>query len=62
MSVIGSIVGTRQALAEVFHRTRQAGPRSSPRPGRSPFVNECMDEVLCGQVKARIVFDLGWGR
>ncbi|MGW6519614.1 zinc-dependent alcohol dehydrogenase [Streptomyces sp. NPDC054962] len=58
-SVIGSIVGTRQDLAEVF-RLHAAGRTKviyETRPLAS--VNESIDEVLRGQVKARIVFDLG---
>jgi propanol-preferring alcohol dehydrogenase len=61
-SVIGSIVGTRQDLAEVSHlhaagRTKviyEARPLAS--------VNDCIGEVLRGEVKARIVFDLSAGR
>ncbi|MCX5336625.1 alcohol dehydrogenase AdhP [Streptomyces sp. NBC_00140] len=61
-SVIGSIVGTRQDLAEVFQlhaagRTRVIHER---RPLES--VNESIGEVLRGDIKARIVFDLGAGR
>ena len=62
MSVIGSIVGTRQALAEVFHLHAAGRTKVIPEARPLASVNECMDEVLCGQVKARIVFDLGWGR
>jgi propanol-preferring alcohol dehydrogenase len=47
ISVIGSIVGTRQDLAEVFRLHAS--------------VNESIGEVLRGQIKARIVFDLGEG-
>ncbi|MEW2399451.1 zinc-dependent alcohol dehydrogenase [Streptomyces sp. NPDC046862] len=58
-SVIGSIVGTRQDLAEVFqlHAAGRTKVVYETRPLAS--VNECVDEVLRGQVKARIVFDLG---
>lgn len=61
-SVIGSIVGTRQDLAEVFrlHAAGRTKVICETRPLAS--VNECVDEVSRGQVKARIVFDLGWGR
>ncbi|MFF7051672.1 zinc-dependent alcohol dehydrogenase [Streptomyces griseorubiginosus] len=61
-SVIGSIVGTRQDLAEVFqlHAAGRTRVVSETRPLAS--VNESIDEVLRGQVKARIVFDLGTGR
>ncbi|MGC9543505.1 zinc-dependent alcohol dehydrogenase [Streptomyces sp. UG1] len=58
-SVIGSIVGTRQDLAEVFqlHAAGHTKVICETRPLAS--VNESIDEVLRGQVKARIVFDLG---
>ncbi|MFC8513241.1 alcohol dehydrogenase AdhP [Streptomyces sp. NPDC057257] len=61
-SVIGSIVGTRQDLAEVFrlHAAGRTKVICETRPLAS--VNESIDEVLRGQVKARIVFDLGAGR
>jgi nucleotide-binding universal stress UspA family protein len=61
-SVIGSIVGTRQDLTEVFqlHAAGQTQVICETRPPAS--VNESIDEVLRGQVKARIVFDLDAGR
>jgi propanol-preferring alcohol dehydrogenase len=60
-SVIGSIVGTRQDLAEVFqlHAAGRTGVIHETRPLTS--VNDSIDDVLRGQVKARIVFDLGTG-
>ncbi|MCI4145752.1 MULTISPECIES: alcohol dehydrogenase AdhP [unclassified Streptomyces] len=56
-SVIGSIVGTRQDLAEVFqlHAEGRTTVIRETRPLTA--VNDCIDEVLSGQVKARIVFD-----
>jgi alcohol dehydrogenase, propanol-preferring len=61
-SVIGSIVGTRQDLAEVFqlHQAGRTRVIYEPRPLTS--VNESIEDVLQGHVKARIVFDLGAGR
>ncbi|KUN24851.1 alcohol dehydrogenase [Streptomyces antibioticus] len=61
-SVIGSIVGTRQDLAEVFdlHAAGRTRVISETRPLSS--VNESIEDVLRGQVKARIVFDLALGR
>ncbi|MFD7815461.1 zinc-dependent alcohol dehydrogenase [Streptomyces sp. NPDC059785] len=61
-SVLGSVVGTRQDLAEVF-RLHAAG-RTSVVYETRPLarVNESIDEVLRGEVRARIVFDLGAGR
>ncbi|ARP68620.1 zinc-dependent alcohol dehydrogenase [Streptomyces pluripotens] len=60
-SVIGSIVGTRQDLAEVFqlHAAGRTRVVHEIRPLRS--VNESISDVLRGQVRARIVFDLGMG-
>ncbi|MFF1407478.1 zinc-dependent alcohol dehydrogenase [Streptomyces sp. NPDC058294] len=61
-SVIGSIVGTRQDLAEVFqlHAAGRTQVICETRPLAA--VNESIDEVLRGEVRARIVFDLGTGR
>ncbi|WP_326651393.1 zinc-dependent alcohol dehydrogenase [Streptomyces sp. NBC_01750] len=61
-SVIGSIVGTRQDLAEVFqlHAAGRTKVICETRPLAA--VNESIDEVLRGEVRARIVFDLGTGR
>ncbi|WP_159765631.1 zinc-dependent alcohol dehydrogenase [Streptomyces sp. HM190] len=57
-SVIGSIVGTRQDLDEVF-RLHAAG-RTKVIYETRPLdaVNESIAEVLGGQVKARIVFEM----
>ena len=54
-SVIGSIVGTRADLATVFALHRQGRTRvvSETRPLEA--VNECIDEVLHGKTRARIV-------
>ena len=58
-SVIGSIVGTRQDLAEVFQLHAAGRTRVIHETRPLAAVNEAIDEVLRGQVKARIVFDLG---
>jgi propanol-preferring alcohol dehydrogenase len=58
ITVVGSIVGTRKDLREVFelhaagrtHVTREIRPLDS--------VNESMDDVLAGRVTARIVFEM----
>ncbi|MCW2874338.1 zinc-dependent alcohol dehydrogenase, partial [Actinacidiphila oryziradicis] len=57
-SVIGSIVGTRQDLDEVYqlHAAGRTRVIRETRPLES--VNESIEEVLRGQVKARIVFEL----
>lgn len=56
-SVIGSIVGTRQDLAEVFD-LHAAGRTRVIRESRPlSAVNESIDEVLHGRIQAWIVFD-----
>lgn len=58
ISIVGSIVGTRQDLREVF-AIHAAGKTKVVRETRSlDDVNTCFDEVLSGQVEARLVFDL----
>lgn len=57
-SVIGSIVGTRQDLAEVFQFHAEGRTRVLRETRPLTAVNDCIDEVLDGRVKARIVFDL----
>jgi propanol-preferring alcohol dehydrogenase len=58
ITVLGSIVGTRADLAEVF-RLHALGHTRVVRETRSlDEVNECFEEVEKGQVKARLVFDL----
>ena len=57
ITVKGSIVGTRNDLAEVFH-LHAAGRTRVVATGRSlADVNACMDEVLSSQVPARLVFE-----
>jgi len=58
ITVIGSIVGTRKDLAEVFAIHAQGRTRVIRETRRLDEVNECFEEVEKGQVKARIVFDL----
>ena len=62
VSVIGSIVGTRQDLDEVFrlHAAGRTRVISVSRPLAS--VNESFEDVLHGQVDARIVFEFPGGR
>jgi propanol-preferring alcohol dehydrogenase len=57
ISIIGSIVGTRQDLAEVFalhaqHKTRVIGESR-----RIEEVNGAIDQVLSGKIPARLVFE-----
>ncbi|TIC82750.1 alcohol dehydrogenase AdhP [Nocardioides sp. GY 10127] len=57
ISVIGSIVGTREDLAEVF-RLHAAGRTEVVAEGRKlDDVNAAIDEVLSGATTARIVFE-----
>ncbi|MDO9591397.1 MAG: zinc-binding dehydrogenase, partial [Microcella sp.] len=57
ISIIGSIVGTRQDLAEVF-ALHAAGHTRIIAEGRSlDQVNDAMAEVLSGKVLARLVFE-----
>ncbi|MGO4535907.1 zinc-dependent alcohol dehydrogenase [Leifsonia sp. 2MCAF36] len=56
ISIIGSIVGTRQDLAEVFtlHAAGRTRVIAAPRDIRD--VNQSVAEVLAGEVPARLVF------
>ncbi|MEV7184635.1 alcohol dehydrogenase AdhP [Kitasatospora sp. NPDC093102] len=56
--VIGSIVGTREDLAEVFRLHALGRTRVIRETRRLEDVNACFDEVLSGKVSARLVFDL----
>lgn len=57
ISVLGSIVGTRKDIAEVF-ALHAAGRTTVHAVGRKlEEVNECFAEVLAGRVTARLVFE-----
>lgn len=58
ISVIGSLVGTRNDLAECFALHAQGRTRVVAETRRLEDVNECFEEVLAGRVPARLVFDL----
>ncbi len=58
ISVIGSLVGTRNDLADCFALHAQGHTRVITETRRLEDVNECFEEVLAGQVPARLVFDL----
>lgn len=60
-SVRGSIVGTRADLSEVFELHRLGRTRVIYETRRLEDVNACFDEVLSGQVPARLVFDMQAG-
>jgi len=58
LTIMGSIVGTRTDLAEVFD-LHAAGRTEVVAQGRAlDDVNGCIDEVLSGKVPARLVFEL----
>ena len=57
ISVIGSIVGTRQDLAEVFALHVAGRTRIIAGSRRLEDVNTCFEEVLTGSVPARLVFE-----
>jgi len=58
ITVLGSIVGTRADLAEVFRLHAQGLTRVVRETRKLEQVNDCFEEVEKGQVKARLVFDL----
>lgn len=58
ITVLGSIVGTRKDLAEVYAIHAQGRTRVIRETRRLEEVNHCFEEVEKGNVKARIVFDL----
>ena len=58
ISVIGSIVGTRRDLAEVFELHAAGRTRVVYETRSLDDVNDAMDELLRGDVSARLVFDL----
>lgn len=57
ISVIGSLVGTRNDLRECFDLHAQGRTRVVAQSRRLEDVNACFDEVLSGQVPARLVFE-----
>jgi propanol-preferring alcohol dehydrogenase len=56
-SVIGSIVGTRQDLAEVFALHAAGRTKVIAAARKLDDVNACFDDVLAGRVPARLVFE-----
>jgi len=58
ITVIGSIVGTRKDLAEVYAIHAQGRTRVIRETRQRADVNECFEDVEKGNIKARIVFDL----
>jgi propanol-preferring alcohol dehydrogenase len=58
ITIIGSIVGTRADLAEVFQLHARGLTRVVRETRRLEEVNECFEQVEKGQAQARLVFDL----
>jgi propanol-preferring alcohol dehydrogenase len=58
ISVIGSLVGTRNDLAECFDMHAQGRTRVIAETRQLEDVNDCFEDVLAGRVPARLVFDL----
>jgi propanol-preferring alcohol dehydrogenase len=56
ISVIGSIVGTRQDLAEIFALHAAGRTKVIAEARKLPEVNACFDDVLAGRVPGRLVF------
>ncbi|HTJ67650.1 MAG TPA: zinc-dependent alcohol dehydrogenase [Actinospica sp.] len=56
-SIIGSIVGTRQDLADVFALHAAGRTQVIAESRRLDQVNECFDDVAGGRVPARLVFE-----
>ena len=57
ISVIGSIVGTRNDLADVFTLHEAGRTRVITESRKLDDVNACFDDVLAGRVPARLVFE-----
>ena len=56
-SVIGSIVGTRNDLTEVFALHAAGRTRVIAVDRKLDEVNQCIDDVLAGHIPARVVFE-----
>jgi alcohol dehydrogenase, propanol-preferring len=57
ISILGSIVGTRQDLAEVFELHAAGRTKVIAISRKLDDVNACVDDVLAGNIPARIVFE-----
>ena len=57
ISVIGSIVGTREDLAQVFELHAQGRTRVISETRKIDQVNESIEDVLSGRAAARLVFE-----
>jgi propanol-preferring alcohol dehydrogenase len=57
ITVVGSIVGTREDLVEVFALHAAGRTRVIAETRRLEDVNDAIAEVLSGKIAARLVFD-----
>jgi propanol-preferring alcohol dehydrogenase len=55
ITVVGSIVGTRADLAEVFRLHADGRTRVTCEVRKLDEINAAMDDVLAGRVSARVV-------
>ena len=60
-SIIGSIVGTRQDLAEVLDLHARGRTKVIYETRKLDDVNDCFEEILASRVPARLVFDFADG-
>jgi propanol-preferring alcohol dehydrogenase len=58
IKVVGSLVGTRVDLAEMFELHADGRTRVVRESRKLNQVNEALDELEKGQVEARLLFDL----
>lgn len=57
ISIIGSIVGTRQDLADVFALHAEGRTRVIAQSRKLEEINSSVEQVLAGQVPARLVIE-----
>ena len=57
ISIIGSIVGTRQDLADVFALHAAGRTQVVTEIRKLDEINTCFEEILAGQVPARLVIE-----
>jgi propanol-preferring alcohol dehydrogenase len=58
ISILGSLVGTRNDLRDCFALHAQGRTRVVAQGRRLEDVNACFEEVLAGDVPARLVFEM----
>ena len=57
LSILGSIVGTRNDLQDVFRLHEAGRTRVVASARKLDDINACFDDVLAGRVPARLVFE-----